>query len=462
MKATLKMAVVAVLAAGCAGGGADLGSGASAVVAPCPAPVFEAGLCVCEDFSDRGFGLVASKEGGAAARVGVNGKASFQGHVEIAGDVDAHGGLDSRGAFWVQGTARTAGDMTSWGNTRVAKDLWVGGDLATRHLEVGGSLNVGGSFSAPGNPRVGATGDYQAPDALPCNCDPATFFDVAAAVAASKAANDNAAAGLDASGVGGKVDLELATGRYYFSDFELLRRSEVRVAGNVAVFVDGSLRTQGRARIVVADGASLDLYVAGDVDTLGNLGVEAAPGQARIYVGGEAPMVATWGHTDIAASLYAPRAEVLMHGHTRLVGSLFARKLTIQGHLELFQAAPVLPADVCQPVDECVGELCQTTPETTCEPEAPGCGLPNESPCASDADCEFGSCDAEAGTCVPTPIDPPEAGAGVSCVDDSACLSSACVQGACAPGVAGTACRVGADCEAGLACSSGTCTSPIN
>jgi hypothetical protein len=130
------------------------------------------------------------------------------------------------------------------------------------------------------------------------------------------------------------------------------------------VFVDGDLTSVGSAQWRIAPGATLDLFVSGNVESVGDFsaGDEAANGAFRLYVGGtEATAVGT---TGFFGSLYAPNATVSYVGDARIVGALFAKNLEGTGSLTIEYGSPVTtpqscmqppapPADPADPAETC-------------------------------------------------------------------------------------------------------------
>lgn len=163
-----------------------------------PQVQFPAAICVCDSFTMLG-NFEASGIGGAhGATVGVNGRAVFMSNAEIEGTLHASGGLEAGGNGEISGDVISAGSVGWMGNLEIGGDVNVGGDLdGFGNLEIDGDLRLGGADHSLGNVEVGGYGPYVAPAEAPCPCDPSTFFDVSAAVAA--AADDPSIAALQAA-----------------------------------------------------------------------------------------------------------------------------------------------------------------------------------------------------------------------------------------------------------------------
>lgn len=350
------ISLFALSAAGCtgalSGSSSDDGDdrGGTVRAATCPPPdLFEAALCVCEDFDDVGALSVVEGPSGIGA-VGVNGFTRFVNLTRAAGDWIAFSGFEAVSDTEIAGSLMTEGDASWVGWLKIGLDLAIGGDVrGVGLLDVGGALSVGGDESLLGTANVGARAEYQPLDAPPCPCDPDTFFDVEAAVAAASTSNDNEAAGLPTRlAAVGVNDLRLETGSYYFEDAQTVGITTFTITGEVALFVDGAIDTVGVQTFAFEPGATLDLFVAGGVRTVGWLeaGGASDPAALRIYVGGEDSVVLSVGTQTFHGNIYAPEAHIAYVGDTTVVGSLFARQLDGVGLLEIGYGAP---ADLAPP-----------------------------------------------------------------------------------------------------------------
>lgn len=322
-----------------------------------PAPdLHEAAVCVCEDFGDVGALLVGSGVPGDKAIVGVNGSTGFVNAAEIRGDLIAYGGIKSVSALNITGGLSSAADADVVGSFDVGGDMEIGGDVrGIGRLDVDGTLRVGGEFSFLGLSSIGDRQDYGTTPDPPCGCDPATFFDVGAAVADAAADNDNAAAGLstELSNIGVR-DIRLSTGRYYFSDADQIGLSRITIDGSVALYIDGSINSVGAEVIDILPGSTLDLFVSGSVRTVGamRLGSELEPGAFNLYIGGAEPLTVSVGLQIFNATIYAPQVDLHYVGATKIRGAVFANRILGVGLLTVGYAAPSVPPDLCQPPDD--------------------------------------------------------------------------------------------------------------
>jgi hypothetical protein len=333
-----------------------------------PLDLFQKALCVCDDLADVGkidigpyrqgpYGMNYPYED-AGGSVGVNGASHHTALVGVSGSWDTGGGMTTTGDFIVGQDMTTPASVSYQGALRVHGDLSVGGTISgTGQLIVEGALCTDGDVDSRGMQRVASEGPYVAPAGLPCPCDPATFFDVAAAVESARADNDNDAQGVpqDIALVPGD-ELELPTGRYFFTNLESQGKVRVNVTGTVAIYLAGSLDTVGYANFHLADGAQLDLFVSGTIHTVGHVDMAqegyhgAAQGwpssRFRLYLGGSEPVMMLTGNEFWGGSIYAPTASLDYAGHLMVNGSVFVKSFVGSGHLEIYGGLQ-LPPDSC-------------------------------------------------------------------------------------------------------------------
>ena len=330
-----------ILIAGCATGTPNTGRALSAASCPPTGPLFDNALCVCEDLAHVGTLKIGDGPSGPGS-VGVNGKTQLVTVATATGTWDSDQGFSAVGAVVGQSLI-TSGAVHLTGNGQIGGDAMIGGDLTcTGTLAISGALGLGGSDQVVGTLDAATRTPYVS-SPPPCNCDPSTFFDVAGAVAAAKAT----AQGLPSFGVGNH-DLHLASGNYYATTAEIVGNAVITIDGQVAVFVDGSLTSVGNEKWQLAAGATLDLFVSGDVASVGNLhyGSASDPAAFRMYVGG-AHAIQIVGNTELTGSLYAPTAIVQYVGNAKIIGSVFARTVESVGNVEIDYGASVAPPPSC-------------------------------------------------------------------------------------------------------------------
>lgn len=351
-------------------GGSDTGNTVRAADCP-PADLWGSALCLCEDFNEVGMLSVVEGPSGVG-QVGVNGHTRFVNQTRAAGDWIAYAGFEAVTDTEISGSLKTEGDASWVGLLKIGVDLAIGGDATgVGLLEVLGSLSVGGDETMLPGSDVGGRAEYVPLDGPPCPCDPDTFFDVAGAVAAARADNDNAAAGLPTRLAAiGVNDLRLESGTYYFEDAATVGSTHITIAGQVGLYVEGTIAAVGQQNITVEDGGALDLFVSGSIATVGWTTASGDPDAVRVYIGGsDQVMLASVGVEELHANIYAPEAMIAYVGDTTLVGSLFGRVLHGVGVLEIGYGAPAeVDPPACEDPDGDSDPDPESDPET--DPES--------------------------------------------------------------------------------------------
>jgi putative adhesin len=297
-------------------------------------------LCTCSDLSDVGELVVGSAPANGMASVGVDGASRFVNATRIDGAFGSWGALTAVGDLHVGGDVITAADVDVVGRVEVDRNLSVGGDLdGVGELEVHGAVAVAGSKRVVGGDSA-VVQPYSAPSGPPCDCSSA--LDVRALVEAASRANSNAAhnLGRELSAVGSQR-LTLTAGTYYFDSFRTVGETSIRISGAVALYL-GTLDEVGAETFVLDAGATLDLYVADSVRTVGavELGDPSAPSSFRLYIGGTGTVSLSVGEQRFHGMIYAPRAAIAYTGDTHIEGGLFADSVRGVGRLEIDGAQP--------------------------------------------------------------------------------------------------------------------------
>jgi len=275
----------------------------------------------------------------------VNGKTVLLNNTNVDGSWASGGDVSAVGNVQIKTSLYTPAEFKVTGNVEIGKDANIGGGLSgIGRVVVNGELRTAGEALVLGYQKAEKRGTYQAPSGLPCACEGASVLDVANEVSKAKSKNDNAGKAIPTSMREiGFTDVTFTTGRYYFSDVANIGYSRIKVEGAVALYLDGSLEEIGADRILLGEGATLDLYVSGAVKTVGyfNAGEKSLPGAFRLYVGGGDDVNVNVGAQIFHGAIYAPKATIKYVGHTVIEGGLFANTVTGIGNLELRGAHPV-------------------------------------------------------------------------------------------------------------------------
>jgi hypothetical protein len=183
----------------------------------------------------------------------------------------------------------------------------------------------------------------------PCACGDEDLLDIPALVRAHEV--DTTVVARDAlRGFQGATSLTLGCGRYYFDGISGDSPLTLRIEGRAAVFVAGDVALDDGFSATLAEGASLDLFVAGNVRVVGPLELGQARGaeHVNVYVGGGGTVDLN-SSTQIAGHLYAPHAELVSRGDLTLDGSLFARRIAASGALSIYYASAAAESDCVVP-----------------------------------------------------------------------------------------------------------------
>lgn len=339
------------------GGGGNNGAPKPDPCKPDEAPsVFKNALCLCGDLTEAGALLVKNGDTQDPASLGINGFFKAVAHVDIDGSLAAYGGLEALANVEVAKSFWSAANVNFGGRLAVGKDLNVGGSLfGVGALSVGGVMGVAGAQTVLGGKEVGQLGAYSPLPGPPCACGPNQVLDVRARVAAARTQNDNGAVGLPQNPVNliGKTELVLNSGRYYFASKAAIGYTKIVANGAVKLFVEDDLEAIGYDRFEVKSGSSLDVYVSGNLKTVGNmvLGDKHHPSAFRVYIAGSHDVTVQVGNNEFRGSIYAPNAKIVWVGRTKVEGSLFAKSISAAGLVELYFSRPTTGdgGDKCTP-----------------------------------------------------------------------------------------------------------------
>ena len=371
-------------------------------------------VCACEDVRVQGYvrthaidsrGMPADPTRGGAA-VGVNRALVAASYLDIGGTLvvaePGGDGLALAGALEVAGDLAVGGGARSAGWVSIARDASFEGDVT-----LAGAISVGRDLVMPAGrslravPLVrGARRSEPVEVARPCDCS--APLDVGRLVDAARADNDDALVGLDPRAwrsLVGAGSFELPCGRYYVESIGGTGALRLGVTGHVSLYVGGDVDVTGALLVELADGATLDVFVRGDLRALGAsaLGDPSRPAAMRIHVGGSGDIALT-GAAAIAAHLDAPRARLTAPGALLLRGSLFVRAIELAGALEvIWDRAFTSIGDDCPPPPDDGCDRCDGTCGTAACVDG-ACGA-----CESDADC-CAPLVCAAGVCTSVPI----------------------------------------------------------
>ena len=287
-------------------------------------------LCDCAPLTtSRTLQTVVFDSTGAAtshtgAALGFNGDCSDTSALTLEGAVYSAGTLTLNGGGQIAETLGANGSLVAGGNTNVSGDAFVGGDVSGSAV-IGGTLHVPAAATVAAGVQAGAIVRQPVSVADPCDCATAAAIDVAGAVTAAAAHNDNAAIGLPTGALTSSV--ALPDGRFYVA--ALTTDSDggdvtLTVHGRAALYVGGDVTLKGALSVALDATAELDLFIGGALSTQSNrtFGSIAAPARVRIWSAASA--IALDGRPVLGAVLTAPVAAVSAANGLELYGSLLA------------------------------------------------------------------------------------------------------------------------------------------
>ncbi len=320
--------------------------------------VFARALCACDGVTVNA-GLHVERLGDADASLGSNRTISVQGLLRVDGDLrSGHvDGLSHNEDLVVARNLYTHGPLNVSANVEVGGDAFVAGDiLVTRDFRVMGDLyqplgetiQIGGA-QAHAEPIREAFSTTE-----PCACgEPAP--DIVALIASHRTENDNEEAELSGVLVGLERferdrEIVLPCGRFYSSSVQGSGALDIRVTGRVLWFIAGDLRLEAPLEVVLAPGASLDLFVGGTITSRErvHLGSREQRGALRIYSAATTSQSLS-GEVEIYGGFYAPEADLVLNQNTTIEGSLWVRRLTQGGPMVLRYDSALVSAAMCAP-----------------------------------------------------------------------------------------------------------------
>jgi hypothetical protein len=304
-------------------------------------------LCSCQAMSltarlrtDAFDSSGATAQDDSTAAVGIGG--ALQTTVELrAGGavyVAGAGGVNASDHLQSGRSLRVAGPLTMLASkAETTADAFVAGDLS-------GTVRIGGTLHVPAGAALGA--DVQAaaiarePVAVPAPCDcSAGFADIAGAISAAAARNDDAAAALAPdllARAAPPARVDLSCGTFYLDAIEAPAALTLAVHGRALLAVGGDVTLGGGLSVALDAGAELDLLVGGALSAAGgaSIGTTAAPARFRIWTAGSAPLELDDGPV-IGAVIHAPAAQVAAPAGFELFGGVLARSFTLGGEARL-------------------------------------------------------------------------------------------------------------------------------
>jgi hypothetical protein len=214
---------------------------------------------------------------------------------------------------------------------------------------VDGAIYVSGMYSTMAAPR--ATSGVKQNAEPQCSCDATHFLDTTALIAMRAGDNDNALAQLATTRLNGfssGATLSLDCGRYYFTRVAGSGLLQIEARGRVAIFIAGDLSLDDGFTLTLANGATAEIYVGGNVRVVGKLQLSTSTdGNRVLFVAGGDGTIDLSSDSVIDGSIYAPREELVTRGTLELHGSLFVRRANFQRATEVHYAPLPATRETC-------------------------------------------------------------------------------------------------------------------
>jgi len=247
-------------------------------------------------------------------------------YVTGSGGVTVSDRIVSLGSLRVSGPVRSPDGLFD-----IAEDAYLGGDLQGLFLVVGTMHVAPGADGSAAYVNAGSVVREPVTVATPCDCAAADAVDVAGAVAAAAATNDDASAGFAPdrlAAVTTSTLLDVPCGTYALSSIDTRAALVLAVHGRALIAVAGDVALRAGFTVTLDPGAELDLLVGGRLLTSGSNAIGSmTPARFRIWVAGSQTVVFD-DDPNVGAVVHAPGAQVTASSGLELVGALFAKTLT--------------------------------------------------------------------------------------------------------------------------------------
>ena len=110
--------------------------------------------------------------------------------------------------------------------------------------------------------------------------------------------------------------------------------SPLIITGNVIIYNTGNVDISGTGYIQIQPGGSLTLYVGGNVKIAGNgvLNGTGFAGNFNILGLGGCTSITYTGNADFVGTIYAPEADLTIHGNGGIYGAMIGKSATLTGN----------------------------------------------------------------------------------------------------------------------------------
>lgn len=186
-----------------------------------------------------------------------------------------------------------------------------------------------------------------------CALPDALRADVASSVQARASANDNDRATEQLALLAqwnGQQSITLPCGRYHLSEIDGSGSMTIHAAGNVALFVDGSVSATQGLKITAAPSARVSLVINGSVHIIGGLQLgELSDARHLLLAAGQIHL--EQGSNTIGGVLYTQTKDLLLaNGTLDVNGAVFTHRAQLEGTTSITLTPNVATADEqCKP-----------------------------------------------------------------------------------------------------------------
>jgi len=281
-----------------------------------------------QTFMLRGVRLTTTRSGLFAKAMVAKGTIALSGNVLID-SYDSSNPLYSTNGLYDATKRRDNGDVASDG--QVIKDITVSGSLSMY-----GHISTGPGGTVGLNGAVASIGDTNWVDGGNSGIKPGWFRDDMNVSFHDVAAPFNGGAFSLSGGLllGTNYTYVLGSGKYQANSINMNSHDTMLVTGNAVLYVTGNLSMTAQSQIIIAQGGSLKLYVAGTSGSLAGQGVANGTGNATNFIYYGMPnntSVTLNGGSGFTGIIYAPRAALNVAGGSTIYGSTVSSTVSAAG-----------------------------------------------------------------------------------------------------------------------------------
>jgi hypothetical protein len=131
----------------------------------------------------------------------------------------------------------------------------------------------------------------------------------------------------------GSSSKTITAGTYRATKVKMSGSSKLYISGDVTLYVDDYFKMTGSSEVYLNAGASLTVYVSGDLRLTGSglINTDHDPTKLIFYGTSSCEMVKITGSTDFYGAIHAPEAEIDITGSGDIYGALVGEEVDISG-----------------------------------------------------------------------------------------------------------------------------------